>query len=80
MPLSLFLPVYHSPAIPVALHTLLLVGELKAGHLDDVEEGLTNSSGGGIIHLLQALPQPARHPSLRPVPSHTPNPCFQDPD
>lgn len=30
------------PDIEVGLHALLHVGELKAGHLDDVEESLAN--------------------------------------
>lgn len=49
----------HSPDIEIGLHTLLPVGELEAGHLDDVEEGLAHHPRGRVVHPPQALLQPA---------------------
>lgn len=52
----------HSPDVEVGLHALLLVGELEAGHPDDVEESLAHHARGRVVNLLQALLQPAaRH-------------------
>lgn len=46
----------HSP--PVYLSASLLLFELKAGNLQDVEEAVAHHTGNGIIHMKKALSKP----------------------
>lgn len=40
---------WYLQAVPVPLHTLLLVGKLKAGNSKDIEKSLTNNPGGCVV-------------------------------